>query len=151
MLRTPAQFSIHKQFYPVKLFFSLFLPQMKRKEEQFTQEGTLKQNQDLPIAGPLTGGDLVAVENSLQMLFCPLQHPKAAPHFYTTNLGQLPLDVCTYFMLPDLNIPQASCILDSWTYYSSGKDPANTVICLSAPAQIHNLSLSAISKTYTVH
>ena len=137
---------------------------MKRKEGQSTQEEPLKQNQDLPIAGPLMGGDLVASENrsSLQMLFCLLHYPKAAPHFYTwntshdlyTNLGQLPLDVCAYIMLPDLkyaSIPQVSSIFDSWTYFSGGKDPANTVIGLSAPTQIHNLSLSAISKTYTVH
>jgi len=85
MLRTPAQFSIRKPFYTVKTFFSLFLPQMKRKEGQSTQEEPLKQNQDLPIAGPLMGGDLVASENrsSLQMLFCLLHYPKAAPHFYT--------------------------------------------------------------------
>lgn len=80
MLRTPAQFSIHKQFYTVKAFFFFFL-QLKRKEKQLSQEGTLKQNQDLFIAGPLIGGNLVATGtgSSLQMLFCLLYHPKAAP------------------------------------------------------------------------
>lgn len=64
MLRPPAHFSTHKQFYTVKTFFSLFLPQMKRKEELSIQEGTLKQNQDLVISGHLLRGDLVSTENS---------------------------------------------------------------------------------------
>lgn len=61
MLRAPAQFSICKQFYTVKTLSFLFL-QLMRKEKQSSQEGTLKQNQDLFIAGPLMGGDLVATE-----------------------------------------------------------------------------------------
>lgn len=79
MLRTPAQFSIRKQFYTVKTLFFLLL-QLMRKEKQPSQEGTLKQNQDLFIAGALMGGDLVATGtgSSLQMLFCFLYHPKAA-------------------------------------------------------------------------
>lgn len=80
MLRSPAQFSIRKQFYTVKTFFFLFL-QLMRKEKQPSQEGTLEQNQDLFIAGPLMGGDLEATGtgSSLQMHFCLLYHPKAAP------------------------------------------------------------------------
>lgn len=79
MLRAPAQFSICKQFYTVKTLSFLFL-QLMRKEKQSSQEGTLKQNQDLFIAGPLMGGDLVATGtgSSLQMLFCLLYQPKAA-------------------------------------------------------------------------
>lgn len=64
MLRSPAQFSIRKQFYTAKTFFFFFL-QLMRKEKQPFQEGTLKQNQDLFIAGPLMGGDLEATETWL--------------------------------------------------------------------------------------
>lgn len=79
MLRTPAQFSIRKQFYTVKTFVFLFF-QLMRKEKQPSQEETLKENQDLFIAGPLMGRDLLATGtgSSLQMLFCLLCHPKAA-------------------------------------------------------------------------
>lgn len=63
----------------MKIFVFLFF-QLMRKEKQPSQEGTLKQNQDLFIAGLLMGGDLVATGtgSSLQMLFCLLCHPKAA-------------------------------------------------------------------------
>lgn len=82
MLQTAVQLSNRKQFYTVKTF-SLSFPQMKRKGEECTQEGTLTQDQDLPSAGPLTEGNMVAAEDGslLQMFYAsstPLSHQTGA-------------------------------------------------------------------------
>lgn len=150
MLQTAVQLSNHKQFYTVKTF-SLFLPQMKRKGEECTPRRNLN-----PGSGSAQCWTPNRRKHSGRRRWFHAADAFVPPplHFYTWNISHqsgVATTRCTYLTLTDLNSLHVSLVTHSHTFCSGGKDPANTVIHLSAPTQIHNLSLLAISKTYMVH
>lgn len=145
----------------MKTFVFLFF-QLMRKEKQPSQEGTLKQNQDLFIAGLLMGGDLVATGtgSSLQMLFCLLCHPKAALILHlkhvTWSIHQHGvatarcMNILYFFRL--IYTPSLTCFrfLSGLSVPAVKILPTRWYVFLLQP-QKHNLSLLVIWKTSTVH